>query len=606
MLDLLAADDRTLLDRHGRWYIADRDPRWLRRNALVVLGNTADGDDPASSPRSPATAPSDDPILAEHARWASGRLGLLGRPPTGPPGVKHLLVTNDFPPKIGGIQSLLWEWWRRLPPDRFAVLTSPYDGSAQFDSAQAFRIERTREPVLLPHPWMVRRIDDLAREVGADLVVLDPALPLGLVGPSLQLPYDVVLHGAEVTVPGRLPGTKQALGNVLRRARHVVSAGEYAAARGRAGRRAVAAGHRRAAGRRRRAVPAVDARPSARRPAPRFGLPVDAELIVSISRLVPRKGFDVAIEAAALLAPSRPDLVLAISGGGRDERRLRRLAAERGAPVVFLGRVPNDQLPGLYGCADVFAMVCRIALGRPRAGGLRHRVRRGGGVRRAPGRRRLRRRRRGRGRRRHRHRRAPARRRPTRSRRRSRRCSTTTPGGPRWPTASRARAVAEFSYDVLAERLGTLARCLVTMSPSRDQRPVTADAVDVLVLVPTSSARRCSRRRRRWPPAFFTTFWQWVGAITALALFAVGVFAFLWSYWNAVQRSRRDEIGVAQLYLLLGPPTPPRVRRMMLGAARGPVRHRRWSRRSPGSTGPTASPDRRWRSGSSCRCSGSG
>jgi len=63
---------------------------------------------------------------------------------------------------------------------------------------------------------------------------------------------------------------------------------------------------------------------------------------------------------------------------------------------------------------------------------------------------------------------------------------------------------------------------------------------------------------------FFSTFWQWVAAITALALFTLGVFAFLWSYWNAVQRSRQDEIGVAQLYLLLGPPTPPRVRRTML------------------------------------------
>ena len=276
--------------------------------------------------------------------------------------MKHLLVTNDFPPKIGGIQSLLWEWWRRLPPDRFAVLTSPYDGSAQFDSAQAYRIERTREPVLLPHPWMVRRIDALAREVGADLVVLDPALPLGLVGPSLHLPFDVVLHGAEVTVPGRIPGTKQALGNVLRRARHVISAGAYAA--GEAERAADSS------------LPvtivppgvdverfrpsSTDERAEARR---RFGLPVDAELIVSISRLVPRKGFDVAIEAAALLAPSRPDLVLAISGGGRDERRLRRLAAERRAPVVFLGRVPNDQLPDLYGCADVFAMVCRSRWG---------------------------------------------------------------------------------------------------------------------------------------------------------------------------------------------------------------------------------------------------
>ena len=63
---------------------------------------------------------------------------------------------------------------------------------------------------------------------------------------------------------------------------------------------------------------------------------------------------------------------------------------------------------------------------------------------------------------------------------------------------------------------------------------------------------------------FFTTFWQWVAAVTALVLFAIGVFAFLWSYYNAVQRSRRDQIGVAQLYLLLGPPTPSRVRRVML------------------------------------------
>lgn len=64
--------------------------------------------------------------------------------------------------------------------------------------------------------------------------------------------------------------------------------------------------------------------------------------------------------------------------------------------------------------------------------------------------------------------------------------------------------------------------------------------------------------------ALFTTFWQWVAAVTALALFAVGVFAFLWSYYNAVQRSRRDEITVGQLYLLIGHPTPPRVRRVML------------------------------------------
>jgi hypothetical protein len=63
---------------------------------------------------------------------------------------------------------------------------------------------------------------------------------------------------------------------------------------------------------------------------------------------------------------------------------------------------------------------------------------------------------------------------------------------------------------------------------------------------------------------FFTPFWQWVAAVTALGLFAVGVFAFLWSYYNAVQRSRTETISVSGLYLLLGPSTPPAVRRTML------------------------------------------
>ena len=272
--------------------------------------------------------------------------------------MKHLLVTNDFPPKIGGIQSLLWEWWRRLPPESFAVLTSPYEGTAAFDAAQPFHIERTREPVLLPHPWMVQRINKMARKVGADLIVLDPALPLGLVGPSLDLPYDVVLHGAEVTVPGRLPLSKQTLGYVLRRARHIVAAGGYPAAE---------AEH--AAGQKLPITvvpPGVDTdrfRPltASERSRARagFGIDEDAELVVSISRLVPRKGFDTAIRAAALLQGSRPKLQLVIAGGGRDEDRLRGLAASLGAPVRFLGRVSNDDLPRLYGCAEVYTMLCR-------------------------------------------------------------------------------------------------------------------------------------------------------------------------------------------------------------------------------------------------------
>lgn len=272
--------------------------------------------------------------------------------------MKHLLVTNDFPPKIGGIQSLLWEWWRRLPSDRFAVLTSPYAGATEFDAEQAFRIERVPEPVLLPHPVMTRRVNDLADEFGADLVVLDPAVPLGLIGPTLKLPYDVVLHGAEVTVPGRLPASKQALAWVLRNARHVIAAGEYSSVEA-----------NRAAGRDLPTTvvpPGVDVErfhplsDAERREArEHFGLPVDGQVITGISRLVPRKGFDTAVRAVARMRATHPDLVLVIGGTGRDDSRLRGLADELDAPVTFLGRVPHDDLPRLYGCADLFTMLCR-------------------------------------------------------------------------------------------------------------------------------------------------------------------------------------------------------------------------------------------------------
>ena len=271
---------------------------------------------------------------------------------------RHLLVTNDFPPKVGGIQSLLWEWWRRLPADQFAVLTSPYRGASEWDANQAFRIERVRESVLLPHPLMAKRVNDLARAFGAEFVVIDPAVPLGLIGPHLELPYAVVLHGAEVTVPGRIPVTRQLLGRVLRGAIHCIAAGEYPAreARHAAGRDLATTVVQPGVDTQRFRVLDANERAAARR---RFGVSPEAELIVGVSRLVPRKGFDAAIAAVARMARSRPNLELVIAGAGRDEGRLARLARDRGAPVRFLGRVPFEDLPALYGCADVFAMLCR-------------------------------------------------------------------------------------------------------------------------------------------------------------------------------------------------------------------------------------------------------
>ncbi|MEZ5230032.1 MAG: hypothetical protein R2710_26225 [Acidimicrobiales bacterium] len=141
---------------------------------------------------------------------------------------RHLLVTNDFPPKVGGIQNYLLELWQRLPAEQAHVYTTPYAHAVAFDARQRFWIERSPEPVLLPSPWLARRVDRLAERLDASLVLLDPAVPLGLIGPRLHRPYGVVLHGAEVTIPGRLPGSSHALRSVLTQASLVVSAGAYA------------------------------------------------------------------------------------------------------------------------------------------------------------------------------------------------------------------------------------------------------------------------------------------------------------------------------------------------------------------------------------------
>jgi phosphatidylinositol alpha-1,6-mannosyltransferase len=273
--------------------------------------------------------------------------------------VRHLLVTNDFPPKVGGIQSYLWELWRRLPPESFSVLTIDHPESTRFDAAQPFGIERLATRMLLPSPGLARHIRRRCDETGARLVVLDPALPVGLVGPALGVPYAVVLHGAEVTVPSRLPVARQALARVLRNAVAVIAAGGYPEAQG-----------RRAAGNRMPPAaivpPGVDGerfrplddqeRATARA---ELDLPTEGRLVLSVSRLVPRKGMDVLVEAASRLVVGRPDLTVAIAGSGRDRGRLARSIAGGAAPVRLLGRVPDEVLPRLYACADVFAMLCR-------------------------------------------------------------------------------------------------------------------------------------------------------------------------------------------------------------------------------------------------------
>jgi phosphatidyl-myo-inositol dimannoside synthase len=215
----------------------------------------------------------------------------------------HLFVTNDFPPKVGGIQNMLWELWRRLPAGRAHILTTTYDGAAEFDATFPHPIERV-EKVLLPTPAMRARI----AASDASLVVLDPAHIIGLLGPTLARPYALIVHGAELSIPARTPGYNLALRRAMRGARLIIAAGPWVAREAQA------------------IAPDVDVvdippgidpqlfrplsaeeRAAARR---RLGVAADAEVVYHLSRLVPRKGADTLIRALAQLAPRRPKLVV--------------------------------------------------------------------------------------------------------------------------------------------------------------------------------------------------------------------------------------------------------------------------------------------------------
>jgi len=274
----------------------------------------------------------------------------------------HLLVTNDYPPKLGGIQNYLWELYRRMPAEAFGVLTTPYEGAEAFDAAQAYRVERFKRFWLSPTAEVRNHIEDMVSRIGASFVLFDPAVPVGYLGPSLSVPYGLILHGAETTVPARLPAARAAFAKTLSGASLVVSASNYALSEAQ------------------RIVdqdlptvyvpPGVDVQrfvpldePARVATRERHGLHPVNPLIVSVSRLVPRKGMDRLIEATARLAPEFPGLETVIIGGGRDESRLRRMIARHNAPVRLLGRVSDEDIPSLVGCADVFAMLCRIRWG---------------------------------------------------------------------------------------------------------------------------------------------------------------------------------------------------------------------------------------------------
>ncbi len=274
---------------------------------------------------------------------------------------RHLLVTNDYPPKTGGIQVYLHELWSRLEPDRAVVVTaSSHEAAPVFDAASPIAVERIDAATLyLPTPRVRARIEEAIARHRPSLVLLDPAWPLGLIGPTLSVPYGVVLHGAEVTIPGRLPLVASTLRHVLRRASVIVAAGQYCETEAR---RCVGGD----------LPPVVQIPPGVdverftplgegdrRAVRERLGLTGPGPLLASYSRLVPRKGMDTLIRAAAILRRRGFDFTLAVGGSGRDRERLERLAAREGVEVRFMGRIDDEVLPSWLASADVMVMDCR-------------------------------------------------------------------------------------------------------------------------------------------------------------------------------------------------------------------------------------------------------
>jgi phosphatidylinositol alpha-1,6-mannosyltransferase len=276
---------------------------------------------------------------------------------------RTLLVTNDYPPRVGGIQRTLEALWRELPPERVSVLAPMWEDAASFDAAAPYTIVREPTEFIWPTPAFAARLDEVVAERGVEVVLFGDAFPLALLGPRLArrgTPYLVAAHGFDYWL-SVVPGAHASIRYMTSSASRVtVMCSEFIA---RTVRTAVPRG-----------VPVSILYPGADLQAFRPDLPTadlrqrlgvgDRPLVVCVSRLVARKGQDVLIEGMPRIRERVPQATLVIVGGGPYEERLRALAADAPAgSVIFAGQVSEEDLPRYYALGDVFAMPCRTRLG---------------------------------------------------------------------------------------------------------------------------------------------------------------------------------------------------------------------------------------------------
>ncbi len=275
-----------------------------------------------------------------------------------------LLVTNDFPPRRGGIQSYLEQFVTRLTAtgDQHITVYAPrWKGSDGYDRDAPFRVIRHPGTLMLPEPGVDRRMRRLIREHDIETVWFGAAAPLALLAPRARSAgAQRVLastHGHEVGW-SMLPGARSALRRIGEGADVITYVSRYTR-----GRFASAFGP---TARLEHLPPGVDTDRFEPDPVARAQLRARYRLgqrpvVVCISRLVPRKGQDMLIQALPDIRARVADAALVVVGGGPYAEALHRLARDRGVGphVVFTGGVPNAELPGHYAMADVFAMPCR-------------------------------------------------------------------------------------------------------------------------------------------------------------------------------------------------------------------------------------------------------
>ncbi|MFG1623085.1 glycosyltransferase family 4 protein [Kribbella sp. NPDC049227] len=271
-----------------------------------------------------------------------------------------LVVTNDFPPRQGGIETFVRSLCDQL--DEVVVYTSRSPGDAAYDAGLPFPVVRDRTTMLLPTARVTKYAARLMREYDADRVLFGAAAPLGLMGPSLRRAgarrIVAMTHGHETWWAG-VPGTRQALRRIGDAADTVTTVSSWCADQ-------IAPALSPAAVRRmRRLTPGVDTErffPDCGGEQVRKGLGLEGvPLVACVSRLIPRKGQDTLIRAWPRVLAAVPSAMLLLVGGGPDRERLERLASAVGvrSSVVFTGPVPWADIPPYVDAADVFAMPCR-------------------------------------------------------------------------------------------------------------------------------------------------------------------------------------------------------------------------------------------------------